>query len=145
MSDFAASSSGDARRRVAFPGQGVLGYPMAGHLAKAGLDVTVYNRTFSKAYAWVAEHGGRVARTPHEAANGAELVMACVDNDDDLRGVTLGAQGAFAGMTEGTTFVDHTSASANVALELAEAASRQGLQFIDAPVSGGEAGAQNAR
>lgn len=142
MSDSTIPSSSDARRRVAFLGLGVMGHPMAGHLARAGLDVTVYNRTFSKAEAWVAEHGGRAARTPREAADGAELVMACVGNDDDLRGITLGEQGAFAGMTKGTVFVDHTTASANVARELAAAASGHGLQFIDAPVSGGQAGAQ---
>jgi 3-hydroxyisobutyrate dehydrogenase-like beta-hydroxyacid dehydrogenase len=135
-------SSSDAKRRVAFLGLGVMGYPMAGHLAKAGLDVTVYNRTFAKAEAWAAEHGGRAARTPREAADGAELVMACVGNDDDLRSITLGDDGAFAGMAKGTTFVDHTTASADVARELAAAASEHGLQFIDAPVSGGQAGAQ---
>ena len=145
MSDFAASSSSDAKRRVAFLGLGVMGYPMAGHLAKAGLDVTVYNRTFSKAEQWVAEYGGRAARTPREAADGAELVLACVGNDDDLRSVTLGDDGAFAGMNHGTTFVDHTTASANVARELAAIADEQGLRFIDAPVSGGQAGAQNGR
>jgi 3-hydroxyisobutyrate dehydrogenase-like beta-hydroxyacid dehydrogenase len=137
-----ASSSSDAKRRVAFLGLGVMGYPMAGHLAKAGLDVTVYNRTFAKAEAWAAEHGGRAARTPREAADGAELVMACVGNDDDLRSITLGDDGAFAGMAKGTIFVDHTTASADVARELAAAASEHGLQFIDAPVSGGQAGAQ---
>ncbi|MGF6648482.1 3-hydroxyisobutyrate dehydrogenase-like beta-hydroxyacid dehydrogenase [Paraburkholderia sp. GAS33] len=142
MSDSAASSSSDAKRRVAFLGLGVMGYPMAGHLAKAGLDVTVYNRTFAKAEQWVAEHGGRAARTPREAADGADLVMACVGNDDDLRSVTLGDDGAFAGMKRGTTFVDHTTASANVARELSAVATKQGLQFIDAPVSGGQAGAQ---
>lgn len=142
MSDSTAPSSSDASRRVAFLGLGVMGYPMAGHLARAGLDVTVYNRTFSKAEAWVAEHGGRAARTPREATDGADLVMACVGNDDDLRSVTLGDEGAFAGMSKGTIFVDHTTASANVARELAAAASGHGLQFIDAPVSGGQAGAQ---
>jgi 2-hydroxy-3-oxopropionate reductase len=145
VSNSAASSSSDAKRRVAFLGLGVMGYPMAGHLAKAGLDVTVYNRTFSKAEQWVSEYGGRAARTPREAADGAELVLACVGNDDDLRSVTLGGDGAFAGMNHGTTFVDHTTASANVARELAAAASEQGLQFIDAPVSGGQAGAQNGK
>ena len=145
MSDSVVSSSSDAKRRVAFLGLGVMGYPMAGHLAKAGLDVTVYNRTFSKAEQWVAEYGGRAARTPREAADGAELVLACVGNDDDLRSVTLGDDGAFEGMTFGTTFVDHTTASANVARELAAVASEQGFQFIDAPVSGGQAGAQNGK
>ncbi len=142
MSDSTVPSSSDASRRVTFLGLGVMGYPMAGHLARAGLDVTVYNRTFSKAEAWVAEHGGRAARTPREAVDGADLVMACVGNDDDLRSVTLGDEGAFAGMSKGTVFVDHTTASANVARELAAAASEQGLHFVDAPVSGGQAGAQ---
>jgi 2-hydroxy-3-oxopropionate reductase len=122
-----------------------MGYPMAGHLARAGLDVTVYNRTAAKAKQWVGEYGGRAAATPREAANGAELVLACVGNDDDLRSVTLGADGAFAGMARGATFADHTTASANVARELATAAAERGLHFIDAPVSGGEAGAQNGK
>ncbi len=132
-------------RRVAFLGLGVMGYPMAGHLAKAGLDVTVYNRTASKAQQWVSEYGGRAAGTPREAADGAELVLACVGNDDDLRSVTLGDDGAFAGMASGSAFVDHTTASANVARELAEIAGRKGLHFIDAPVSGGQSGAQNGK
>jgi len=132
-------------RRVAFLGLGVMGYPMAGHLAKAGLDVTVYNRTASKAQQWVSEYGGRAAGTPREAADGAELVLACVGNDDDLRSVTLGDDGAFAGMASGSAFVDHTTASANVACELAEIAGRKGLHFIDAPVSGGQSGAQNGK
>ncbi|HEV3106298.1 MAG TPA: NAD(P)-dependent oxidoreductase [Trinickia sp.] len=145
MSDPTSSSANRPVRRVAFIGLGVMGYPMAGHLAKAGLDVTVYNRTQAKAEQWVAEHGGRAARTPREAAQGAELVLACVGNDDDLRGVTLGEQGAFAGMDEGTVFADHTTASANVARELAQVAAASGLTFIDAPVSGGEAGAKNGK
>jgi 2-hydroxy-3-oxopropionate reductase len=132
-------------RRVAFLGLGVMGYPMAGHLAKAGLDVTVYNRTASKAQQWVSEYGGRAAGTPREAADGAELVLACVGNDDDLRSVTLGDDGAFAGMASGSAFVDHTTASANVARELAEIAGQKGLHFIDAPVSGGQSGAQNGK
>jgi 2-hydroxy-3-oxopropionate reductase len=132
-------------RRVAFLGLGVMGYPMAGHLAKAGLDLTVYNRTTSKAQQWVSEYGGRAAGTPREAADGAELVLACVGNDDDLRSVTLGDDGAFAGMASGSAFVDHTTASANVARELAEIAGRKGLHFIDAPVSGGQSGAQNGK
>jgi 2-hydroxy-3-oxopropionate reductase len=132
-------------RRVAFLGLGVMGYPMAGHLAKAGLDVTVYNRTASKAQQWVSEYGGRAANTPREAANGADLILACVGNDDDLRSITLGDNGAFAGMAPNTAFVDHTTASANVARELAEVASQKGLHFIDAPVSGGESGAQNGK
>ena len=139
------SSPATAIRRVAFIGLGVMGYPMAGHLAKAGFDVAVYNRTSAKAEQWVAEYGGRAAPTPREAAKGAELVLACVGNDDDLRSVTLGEQGAFAGMANGTLFADHTTASANVARELAQVASAQGIAFIDAPVSGGQAGAQNGK
>ena len=139
------SSSASPIRRVAFIGLGVMGYPMAGHVVKAGFDVTVYNRTFAKAEQWVAEYGGRAARTPCEAATGADLVLACVGNDDDLRSVTLGEQGAFAGMASGTLFADHTTASANVARELAQAASERGIAFIDAPVSGGQAGAQNGK
>lgn len=139
------SSPADAIRRVAFIGLGVMGYPMAGHLAKAGLDVTVYNRTYAKAEQWVAEHGGRAARTPSEAAQDAQLVLACVGNDDDLRSVTLGEHGAFAGMASDTLFADHTTASASVARELAQAAGEQGIAFIDAPVSGGQAGAQNGK
>lgn len=130
-------------RKVAFLGLGVMGYPMAGHLARAGHSVTVYNRTPAKAQAWAAEFGGKHAATPREAAAGADLVFACVGNDDDLRSITLGANGAFAGMAPGAIFVDHTTASANVARELATAARQIGLQFIDAPVSGGQAGAQN--
>ncbi|WP_240324417.1 NAD(P)-dependent oxidoreductase [Trinickia diaoshuihuensis] len=139
------SSPVNAIRRVAFIGLGVMGYPMAGHLARAGFDVTVYNRTAAKAQQWVAEFGGRAAATPREAAQGAQLVLACVGNDDDLRGVTLGQDGAFAGMTSGALFADHTTASANVARELAQAASAHGIGFIDAPVSGGQAGAQNGK
>jgi 3-hydroxyisobutyrate dehydrogenase-like beta-hydroxyacid dehydrogenase len=120
-----------------------MGHPMAGPLARAGHDVTVYNRTAAKAAAWVAEYGGRSAATPAEAAAGAEFVFACVGNDDDLRGVTVGEQGAFAGMPAGAVFVDHTTASAEVARELAAAATGRGLHFIDAPVSGGQAGAVN--
>ncbi|HRD84452.1 MAG TPA: NAD(P)-dependent oxidoreductase [Rubrivivax sp.] len=130
-------------RRVAFLGLGVMGYPMAGHLARAGHQVAVYNRTPSKAGAWVAGHGGRAASTPCEAAQGAEFVFACVGNDDDLRAVVLGAQGALAGMSAGAVFVDHTTASAAVARELYAAATGSGLQFVDAPVSGGQAGAVN--
>jgi 3-hydroxyisobutyrate dehydrogenase-like beta-hydroxyacid dehydrogenase len=141
----ANSPSGSPVRRVAFLGLGVMGHPMAGHLAKAGLDVTVYNRTYAKAEQWVAEHGGRAAKTPREAASNADLVLACVGNDDDLRSITLGDDGAFAGMTPGAAFVDHTTASANVARELAEIAAARGLAFIDAPVSGGQAGAQNGK
>jgi len=130
-------------RDVAFLGLGVMGYPMAGHLASAGHRVTVYNRTAAKASQWVAEHGGKSAPTPADAARGAEFVFACVGNDDDLRAVTLGASGAFATMKPGTVFVDHTTASAAVARELAAAATKAGLAFVDAPVSGGNLGAVN--
>ena len=129
--------------KVAFLGLGVMGGPMAGHLAAKGHDVTVYNRTFAKAEGWTKQHKGKAAKTPREAAQGAELVFCCVGNDDDLRSVTLGADGAFAGMGGGAIFVDHTTASADVARELAEAAKAIGVAFIDAPVSGGQAGAQN--
>jgi len=130
-------------RRLAFVGLGVMGHPMAGHLARAGHRVTVYNRTAAKAAAWVAEYGGRSAATPREAAAGADVVFTCVGNDDDLRGVVLGADGAFAGMSESAIVVDHTTASAAVARELYAAARERGLHFIDAPVSGGQAGAVN--
>ena len=130
-------------RRVAFLGLGVMGLPMAGHLALAGHQVTVYNRNAAKAQAWVAEFGGRSAATPREAAAACDIVFCCVGNDDDLRSVALGADGAFAGMQPGTVFVDHTTASATVARELDTQARSCGLQFIDAPVSGGQAGAQN--
>jgi 3-hydroxyisobutyrate dehydrogenase len=129
--------------KVAFLGLGVMGYPMAGHLVAKGHDVTVYNRTPAKAEAWVAQHGGRAAPTPRAAAEGQEIVFACVGNDDDLRQVTNGPDGAFAGMANGAIFVDHTTASANVARELHAAAKTQGVGFVDAPVSGGQAGAQN--
>jgi len=141
-----------APRTVAFLGLGVMGRPMAAHLARAGHRVTVYNRTAAKAETWVAQHGGRHAPTPAMAAHGADLVFACVGNDDDLRSVVLGqdlgggargAEGAFAGMAPGAVFVDHTTASAAVARELHEAAGERGLAFVDAPVSGGEAGAVN--
>jgi len=130
-------------RKVAFLGLGVMGFPMAGHLATAGHEVTVYNRTPAKAQAWVAEFGGRAAATPREAAAGADLVYACVGNDDDLRSVVLGKDGAFAGMQAGAVFADHTTASAAVARELYAAARERALHFVDAPVSGGQAGAQN--
>ena len=130
-------------RKVAFLGLGVMGFPMAGHLAKAGHSVTVYNRSPAKAEAWVAEFGGKSAATPREAAAGVDIVFCCVGNDDDLRSVVLGDDGAFAGMAKNTVFVDHTTASADVARELAALAVEHGLQFIDAPVSGGQAGAQN--
>jgi len=130
-------------RRVAFLGLGVMGHPMAGHLARAGHRVTVYNRTAAKAEAWAKEHAGGHAATPAAAAAGADFVFACVGNDDDLRSVVLGEQGAFAGMKAGAVFVDHTTASALVARELAAAGAAMGLAFIDAPVSGGQAGAVN--
>lgn len=129
--------------KISFLGLGVMGYPMAGHLQAAGHDVTVYNRTTAKAEKWVAEHGGSFATTPAEAANGAEVVFACVGNDDDLRSVTVGDNGAFGAMAAGTVFVDNTTASAEVARELYAAAKTTGFDFIDAPVSGGEAGAVN--
>ncbi|MBL8329161.1 MAG: NAD(P)-dependent oxidoreductase [Rubrivivax sp.] len=130
-------------RRVAFIGLGVMGYPMAGHLARAGHAVTVYNRTAAKAAAWTAEYGGRAAPTPREAAAGADIVFACVGNDEDLRAVSAGAEGAFAGMQPGALFVDHTTASAAIARELHGIAGARGLAFVDAPVSGGQAGAVN--
>jgi 3-hydroxyisobutyrate dehydrogenase len=132
-----------AAHDVAFLGLGVMGLPMAGHLARAGHRVTVFNRTASKAQAWAAEFGGKAASTPREAAGGASIVFACVGNDDDLRAITLGSDGAFAGMARDTVFVDHTTASAAVARELYAAAHERGLHFIDAPVSGGQAGAVN--
>ena len=128
---------------VAFLGLGVMGYPMAGHLQSAGHSVTVYNRTSAKAETWVAEHGGAMATTPAEAAQGADFVMACVGNDDDLRGVCLGETGAFAGMSKGTIFVDHTTVSAKVTAELYAASAELGLSSVDAPISGGQAGAEN--
>lgn len=130
-----------ARHTVAFLGLGVMGHPMAGHLSRAGHRVTVYNRTGAKAADWVRQYGGRSAPTPREAANDADLVFVCVGNDDDLRSVVLGDQGAFAGMKAGSVCVDHTTASAQIARELATAASERGLAFIDAPVSGGNLGA----
>jgi 3-hydroxyisobutyrate dehydrogenase-like beta-hydroxyacid dehydrogenase len=129
--------------KVSFLGLGVMGYPMAGHLVGAGHDVTVYNRTAAKAERWAGEHGGRAAATPREAAEGAEIVFACVGNDDDLRSVVLGDAGAFAGMASGTVFVDHTTASAEVARDLAAKGAEAGIGFVDAPVSGGQAGAEN--
>jgi len=128
---------------VAFLGLGVMGYPMAGHLARAGHRVTVYNRTAAKAAKWGTEYAGCHADTPRQAATGASIVFCCVGNDDDLRSVVLGDDGAFAGMASGAVFVDHTTASANIARELAATAATRGLQFIDAPVSGGQAGAVN--
>src|SRR5687767_10150582 len=126
--------------KVVFLGLGVMGYPMAGHLkAKGGHELTVYNRTAAKAETWVAQHGGRRAATPKEAAEDQDFVMACVGNDDDLREVTLGPNGAFAGMKKGGVFVDHTTASAEIARELYIRAKEHGFDFIDAPVSGGQA------
>ena len=129
--------------KVAFLGLGVMGYPMAGHLAAKGHEVTVYNRTTAKAEKWTAEHGGAFATTPREAAEGADFVMACVGNDDDLRAVCTGDDGAFAGMSAGAIFVDHTTVSAKVTRELYEVAATSGIGFVDAPVSGGQAGAEN--
>jgi len=129
--------------KLAFLGLGVMGFPMAGHLAAAGHEVTVYNRTAAKADNWVARHGGATAATPKAAAAGAEMVFSCVGNDDDLRSVVLGEEGAFAGMAEGSILIDNTTASAEVARELAEIGKKQGIDFIDAPVSGGQAGAEN--
>ncbi|NIY97872.1 NAD(P)-dependent oxidoreductase [Salipiger sp. HF18] len=131
--------------KCAFLGLGVMGYPMAGHMVKAGHEVTVYNRTAAKAEAWTTEHGGKMAPTPREAAEGAEFVMACVGNDDDLRSVCLGEDGAFAGMSEGAIFVDHTTVSSKVTAELYEVAKENGFGFVDAPVSGGQAGAENGQ
>jgi 3-hydroxyisobutyrate dehydrogenase-like beta-hydroxyacid dehydrogenase len=132
-----------APRRVAFLGLGVMGHPMAGHLARAGHSTTVYNRTTAKAAAWAAQYGGQTAATPREAAAGADIVFACVGNDADLRAVCTGPDGAFAGMKTGAVFVDHTTASATLARELHAHARTLGLHFIDAPVSGGQAGAVN--
>lgn len=131
--------------KVAFLGLGVMGYPMAGHLAKNGHTVTVYNRTAPRAEDWVKEYGGGLRPTPAEAATDADIVFACVGNDDDLRAVVTGAQGAFAGMQRGTIFADHTTASAEVARELYQLAKERGIGFLDAPVSGGQAGAQNGK
>jgi len=128
--------------KLAFLGLGVMGYPMAGHLAAAGHDVCVYNRTTAKAEAWVATHGGRMALTPREAAAGCEIVFACVGNDDDLRSVVLGDEGALAGMDAGAIFVDHTTASADVTRELYAVAASKDIAFVDGPVSGGQAGAE---
>lgn len=129
--------------RVTFLGLGVMGFPMAGHLAAKGHEVTVYNRSPAKADAWVAKHGGQSAATPRAAAEGAEFVMACVGNDDDLAGVCRGAEGAFAGMAPGAIIVDHTTVSASITRALAAEAAAAGLAFVDAPVSGGQAGAEN--
>ena len=132
-----------AVERVAFIGLGVMGYPMAGHLAAKGYQVTVFNRTEAKANQWVSEHGGSSAATPAEAARDAQAVFACVGNDDDIRAVTMGPDGAFNGMSKGAVFIDHTTASAEVARELYDEAKSRGLEFLDGPVSGGQAGAEN--
>jgi len=132
-------------KQVAFLGLGVMGFPMAGHLATAGLSVTVYNRTPAKAQQWVEHHGGRSAATPAEAARGAEIVLMCVGNDDDVRAVATGPDGALAAMASGAILVDHTTASAQVARELYDAAKARGAHFLDAPVSGGQAGAENGK
>ena len=129
--------------KVAFLGLGVMGYPMAGHLSAKGHEVTVYNRSPEKAAAWVAQHGGASAKTPAAAARGADFVMACVGNDNDLRAICEGADGAFAGMARGAIFVDHTTVSAAVTRDMAGCAAERGLGYVDAPVSGGQAGAEN--
>jgi 3-hydroxyisobutyrate dehydrogenase-like beta-hydroxyacid dehydrogenase len=136
----------DQMANVAFIGLGVMGYPMAGHLAtRGGHAVTVYNRTAAKSERWAAEHGGKAAKTPKAAAEGAEFVFTCVGNDDDLRAVTVGADGAFAGMGRGATYVDNTTASATIARELYQAGKAKGIDCLDAPVSGGQAGAENGQ
>jgi 3-hydroxyisobutyrate dehydrogenase len=128
--------------KLGFIGLGVMGGPMAAHLLRAGHDVTVYNRTRTKAQAWVSKHGGRAASTPRDVAAGASMVFSCVGNDDDVRAVTVGADGAFAGMQHSAIFVDHTTASAELAIELAAVARERGIAFLDAPVSGGQSGAE---
>ena len=130
-------------KNVSFIGLGVMGYPMAGHLSKSGYSVRVYNRSKDKANKWVEEHGGAQADTPAEVASGADIVFACVGNDDDIRSVTIGSDGAYSGMAAGACFVDHTTASAEVARELSAQADDLGFSFLDAPVSGGQAGAEN--
>ena len=127
---------------IAFLGLGVMGFPMAGHLKKAGHSVTVYNRTSSKAELWTETHGGASAPTPQEAAKNADYVISCVGNDDDLRSVVIGDQGALSGMGAGTIFIDHTTVSAKVTEELYQQLSAQSISFIDAPISGGQAGAE---
>ena len=131
--------------KITFLGLGVMGYPMAGHLATAGHSITVYNRTKSKADAWVKQHVGALCKTPAEAAIGAKIVMACVGNDDDLRSVCLGPDGAFSTMSKGSTFIDHTTVSASVTQELYRVARSKGIAFVDAPVSGGQAGAESGQ
>ena len=131
--------------KITFLGLGVMGYPIAGHLAAAGHSITVYNRTINKAEAWTRQHTGVFCTTPAKAASGAEIVMACVGNDDDLRSVCLGSDGAFSTMSEGSTFIDHTTVSASVTCELYELARSKGIAFVDAPVSGGQAGAESGQ
>jgi len=143
--DAAPTCETRAMAQVAFLGLGVMGFPMAGHLAQAGHTVTVYNRTAAKALAWVAQHGHQAAPTPGEAAEGADVVMMCVGNDHDVREVALGAHGAIAKMEAGATLVDHTTASADLARELAAACDERGVGFVDAPISGGQAGAENGQ
>ena len=143
--DAALARSYDICMKISFLGLGVMGAPMARHLAAAGHDLTVYNRTASKADAWVTPNGGRSASTPAGAAQGAEVVLTCVGNDDDLRAVTLGPDGAFAAMSSRALFVDHTTVSAKIARELADAGAARGLLVLDAPVSGGQAGAENGQ
>ena len=129
--------------KVAFIGLGVMGYPMAGHVLRAGLEICVFNRNAARAEQWCVEHGGDMAPTPADAAKNADVVLVCVGNDDDVRAVVLGENGALASMKPGAILVDHTTASAELARELAEVAQQQGKQFLDAPVSGGQAGAEN--
>src|SRR5262245_42563360 len=131
--------------RIAFLGLGVMGFPMAGHLARAGHDVTVHNRSRAKSERWVAEYGGRIGDAPDAAARDAQVVLACVGNDDDVRAVTTGPRGAFAAMAPGTVFVDHTTASPQLARSLGADAARRGFAFVDAPVSGGQVGAQQGK
>lgn len=133
----------DTKGRVAFIGLGVMGYPMAGHLQAAGYETTVYNRTAARGEAWVKEHGGTAVDTPAGAAAGADIVFTCVGNDDDVRSVVYGDSGVLAGMASGAVLVDHTTASADLARELANACAEHGMGFLDAPVSGGQAGAEN--
>lgn len=135
--------STNSNNKVAFIGLGVMGYPMAGYLQQKGYQVTVYNRTAAKAEKWAAQYGGAYAETPAKAAQGATLVFLCVGNDNDVRSVVYGEQGVLAGMLAGAVLIDHTTASANLARELAQAAKQQGIGFLDAPVSGGQAGAEN--
>ena len=145
MSDNGAENASSAGRAVSFVGLGVMGYPMAGHLAAAGHQVRVYNRTRARAEAWLGEHQGKAVATPREAADGAELVFMCVGNDDDVRQVALGQDGVLAGAAKGAVVVDHTTASALLAEELAGVAAETGVGFLDAPVSGGQAGAENGQ